>query len=213
MRTVSEREFLGCFPRFKRGDPDVVRELLAGAHLERIPAGVMLQLAGERCAAMQFLLSGETRVFKNSGTGREITLYEVQSGEICILNAASILANSPCPASARALTDLEMLRISPEAFIEMVHRHPAMRDFIFSSLNEMFTGMVELIDEIVFRKLDERLLEYLVEKSEDGRLETTHQIIADDLGTAREVVSRLLKNLEKDGRVQLGRGRIRLLRL
>lgn len=213
MSAISEAEFLSCFPRFKRGDPGVVRELLAWAHLEKIQAGVMLQLAGDHCAAMQFLLSGETRVFTISDTGREITLYEVQPGEICILNAASILANSPCPASARALTDLEMLRISPEAFVEMVHRHPAMRDFIFSSLNAMFTDMVELIDEIVFRKLDERLLEYLEEKSEDDRLETTHQIIADDLGTAREVVSRLLKDLEKQGRVQLGRGRIRLLPL
>ena len=86
-----------------------------------------------------------------------------------------------------------------------------MRDFVFSLLSERLGEVMELVNEVAFRRMDERLLEYLIEKSGDGVLLATHQKIASDLGTSREVVSRLLKDLERQGKLSLARNTISLL--
>jgi CRP/FNR family transcriptional regulator len=94
----------------------------------------------------------------------------------------------------------------------MVSDDETMREFVFTLLSRRLSGVMELVEEVAFGRMDERLTDYLVERSTNGRLETTHQKIANDLGTSREVVSRLLKDLERAGTVKLSRSEIMLLK-
>jgi CRP/FNR family transcriptional regulator len=106
-----------------------------------------------------------------------------------------------------------MLILSAEDFRKMITRYDELRNFTYQLISQNFSAIMALIEEIVFRKMDERLFEYLIVKSENGKLKTTHQKIASDLGTAREVVTRLLGDFEKKGRVHLSKNLIQLTNL
>ena len=154
-----------------------------------------------------------TRVFKIGQTGREITLYEIGPGETCILNASCILSGRTYPAHAVALSDITALMVPAEVFRRLVREHEEMRDFVFTLLSQRLTGVMELVEEIAFGRMDERLREYLIERSQNDRLEVTHQKVANDLGTSREVVSRILKDFERQGKLKLSRNTIHIDKL
>ena len=164
-----------------------------------------------RPSGCNFNRAGQKRIYKASPTGREITLYEIGRGEACILNAACVLSDTLSPVSAMAITDVSYLVIPAEDFKNLLSTYEEMRTFVFGAFGQRLVSILELISEVVFKKMDERLFDYLVEKSQDGVLSMTHQQIANDLGTAREVVSRLLKDFEKEGKIVLSRGHIRLI--
>ena len=205
-----EGQFLDAFPFFKGADEEIVREIVGKSSLVEIEAGTLLAREGQRCSEMSFHLSGEKRVYNTNDRGREITLYEVGGGEICIIQASCILAGQPVGVFAKALTPLRVLTVEADRFVDLIDAHPALRNFVFSSINLVLSDIIELVDEIVFRKMDSRLMDYLIKKSENDLLQATHQMIADDLGTAREVVSRLLKELERNGQVVASRNSVRL---
>lgn len=208
---MTPTDFLKAFPAFKKSPDGLVKELLSVSQTKSIPAGARIYAEGDACAAIAFVLSGEVRVFKIGQTGREITLYEIGPGETCILNASCILSGASYPAHAVTVSDAELLLVPSAAFHRMVDEQGEMRDFVFTLLSRRLAGVMELVEEVAFGRMDERLLDYLVEKSENDRLEATHQKIANDLGTSREVVSRLLKDFERKGRVGLSRNEITLL--
>jgi CRP/FNR family transcriptional regulator len=210
---MTKNEFFSSFTTFRNAPAGLVEGLLSVSRQQAIPAGKQIYSEGDACQAIALVLSGEIRVYKVGETGREITLYEIGPGETCILNASCILAGQSYPANAVTLTDVELLLVPSAAFRRLVDEHEAMRDFVFSLLSRRLSGVMELVEEVAFGRLDERLREYLVEKSENDTLETTHQKIANDLGTSREVVSRLLKDLERKQEVRLSRSSITLLKL
>ncbi len=205
-------DFLRAFPAFKKSADALVRELVSLGQTKNIPAGTQIYAEGGACPAIAFVLSGEVRVYKIGQTGREITLYEIGAGETCILNASCILSGTSYPAHASAVTEVEAMLVPSSAFRRLVDEREEMRDFVFTLLSQRLAGVMELVEEVAFGRMDERLEEYLVERSENGRLETTHQKIANDLGTSREVVSRLLKDFERKGLVGLSRNSIHLLK-
>jgi CRP/FNR family transcriptional regulator len=209
MKTLSEKEFTEIFPLFSRGS-DLVAELLSVSHYRAFPGDVLVYSEGDACSAIAFILSGRIRVYKMGESGREITLYEIGRGETCILNASCILSGMSYPANAVSIRGGGMLLVPAGDFRRFISRYEAMRDFVFTLLSERLTSVMTLIEEVAFGKMDLRLLNYLKEKSSDGTLRTTHQRIADDLGTSREVVSRLLKDFEREGKVILSRNLIRL---
>lgn len=211
MHSMTEQEFTAAFPAFRGAPEGLVREILSAATRRGFRAGSRVYAEGDSCAAIAFVLSGEIRVYKIGRSGREITLYEIGPGETCILNASCILAKQSYPAHATTLTDGEMLLIPSSLFRRLVQESEGMRNFVFSLLSLRLTQVMELVEEIAFGKMDERLMEYLIEKSEDDRLTVTHLKIANDLGTSREVVSRLLKDFERQGSVALARNEITLL--
>lgn len=207
---VTAEEFVSIFPRFRHQE-ELVTELLAQARQQAFAADTHLYWEGDACAAIAFLLAGEVRVYKYGESGREITLYGIGPGETCILNASCILGHNAYPANAVTVGAGEMLLIPAHEFRRLLGVHEAMRAFVFSILSERLTEVMELVHEVAFGRMDERLLEYLIEKSADGLLLATHQRIANDLGTSREVVSRLLKELERRGKVSLARNSVTLL--
>ena len=207
--TISE--FKRIFPAFRISPDGLVRELIDAGRRQRVPAAKQIYAEGDSCSAIAFVLSGEVRVYKVGQTGREITLYEIGPGETCILNASCILSGQNYPANAVTSTATELLLIPSEAFRRMVGAHEEIRDFVFTLLSRRLSGVMELVEEVAFGRMDERLRDYLVERSADDRLEATHQKIANDLGTSREVVSRILKEFERQGIVRLSRNEIALL--
>jgi CRP/FNR family transcriptional regulator len=213
MHTITEAQFLHVFPVFQKSPKELVEAILASGRLVAFKGKAVLYSEGDGCQGIGFLMSGEVRVFKTGVRGREITLYEVFPGETCILNASCILAGISYPANAAALSDGEALFIPEAVFRRLISEHEDLRKFIFRLFSNRLASIVELIEEVVFAKMDERLENYLLEKSENDRLFFSHQKIADDLGTSREVVSRLLKDFEKKGKVRLGRNLIEILAL
>jgi CRP/FNR family transcriptional regulator len=208
---MTNADFLKVFPAFRNCSDADIKELLDAGRHQAVPAGKQIYTEGDACSAIAFVLSGDIRVYKIGQTGREITLYEIGPGETCILNASCILSGKAYPANAVILSDANLFLVPSAEFRRLISEHEKVRDFIFTQLSQRLTGVMELVEEVAFGHMDERLLDYLVERSANNRLETTHQKIANDLGTSREVVSRLLKDLERKGRVQLSRNAVTLL--
>jgi CRP/FNR family transcriptional regulator len=208
---MEKREFIQTFPVFKNSPEALLRVLLSAGRRQVLSAGKRIYSEGDSCSAIALVLSGEIRVYKIGQSGREITLYEIGPGETCILNASCILAGQGYPAYAATVEETDLLLVPSAEFRRMVSVHEQMREFVFTLLSKRLSGVMELVEEVAFGRMDERLAEYLMERSSDGRLETTHQKIANDLGTSREVVSRLLKDLEHKGKVRLSRNEILLI--
>lgn len=205
-------QFCSTFPLFG-GHPDLVRDLLEQSRRLTVPAGTHLYWEGDACSGIAFLFSGEIRVYKCGESGREITLYEIGPGETCILNASCILGSNAYPANAATATEVELLLVPAQVFSRLLGVHEPLRAFVFSILSERLAEVMHLVNEVAFARMDQRLYDYLVEKSCDGVLQATHQKIANDLGSSREVISRLLKDLQLQGKVALARNEVRVTEL
>ncbi len=165
---------------------------------------------GQSCRQLALLEQGELRVFKTSATGRQITLYRVHPGRCCILSVTGVLANAPYPAQVEATKPSVLHTLSAESFRALFDAEPAVRAMVVSVTNELLSGLMTLVAEVAFRKMDERMAGLLLEAA--GRpMQTTHEQLAAHLGTAREVVSRLLENFRDDGLIRIERGAIEVL--
>jgi len=209
-RDVRVKRFLDIFPGFRQAPGDLTEKLVVSSRLQSFPAGQTLYLEGDRCSHIAFVLSGEIRVFKPGETGREITLYFIEPGETCILNASCIMGDMPYPANAVSNSAGEMLLLPGAAFRELIDAYDLMRTFVFSILSRRLATVMALIEEVAFGKMDQRLLDYLTKNARNGMLKITHQGIANDLGTSREVVSRILKDFERQNILELSRNLIRI---
>jgi CRP/FNR family transcriptional regulator len=209
---ISSEDFVKTFPPFQGSLRNLVQDLLAAGRQQSVPRDAPLYAEGDACSAIAFILSGGIRVYKIGDTGREITLYEIGPGETCILNASCILSGTTYPANAVTTSDVNLLLVPSPVFRRLVMEHEAMRDFVFTLLSRRLAAVMELVEEVAFGRMDQRLMDYLTEKSKDSSLETTHQKIANDLGTSREVISRLLKDFERKQQVKLSRNSITLVK-
>ncbi len=210
---MSKSMLLETFPAFRRWSPKLLSEIISSTKEVSLDRNLIMQQEGDTCPSIGFMLSGECRTFKLSETGREITLYETGPGEVCLLSIASVLSNSTFPAMAVASSDIDMLTLEADKFRELVNQYEEMRVFAFSSISHHLVNLLLLITETTFKTLDHRLVCYLIEKADGEQLVTTHQKIAADLGTAREVISRLLKDFERKGMLSLSRNCIRLINM
>jgi CRP/FNR family transcriptional regulator len=202
---------LAEFSFFEKLTAEEQRELVHVARPASLSAGAPFYAEGDELPYFALVLSGRLRVYKTSESGREMTLYHVEKGEPCLINMLCVFLGRPAMVSADAETDVEALLVSGETFRGLVKRSDGMRAFVFESMAERVVSVMTLTEEIVFRKTDERLADYLGRRFRSAEeIVVTHEEIAADLGTAREVVSRLLKELERAGALTLGRGRIRL---
>ena len=202
--------------RLQQAYPTLQDEQLIG---EILHAGVPMQLRagdticdlGQHCTHLALILRGRARVYELAGSGREITLYRVGTGECCILTASCIMSSQSFPAIASCEEDLEVMLIPAAQVDDFMVRFPVWRRFIWQLLADRLSGVLLLLEEVTFRRLDERIMRYLLERlqaSLTDELRLTHQAIADDLGSSREVVSRLLKDMQQRGILALSRGQI-----
>src|SRR3990170_8612261 len=194
-------------PLLRGADPELVREFEQAAHYARIPAGRDVFAEGDQVDAIALVISGVVRVYTIGETGREITLYRFGQGESCILTANAILSQQTFPAIATVERDAEAVMVPAETFRDWVKRYDRWRGFVFDLLSQRLSSMMEIVGEVAFRRLDRRVAELLVERSRTGEpIHITHQEIAAELGSSREVVSRLLEDFAERGWIRTGRG-------
>lgn len=184
-------------------------ERLAGA-VQPLCAPTGAAVFGERqpCHGFPFVMTGAVRVFKRAANGRELPLYRVLPGDSCIVTSGCLLARRDYNACGVAEGATELLLLAKPAFDELL-LHPPFREFIFGLFAERIADLMQLVEEIAFRKLDQRLANLLLGRGQ--RLHLTHQQLADELGSVREMVSRLLKSFAEQGLVRLGREQIEIL--
>ncbi len=201
-----------ALPFLRGADPAMVREFQQAAVLARLPAGRDVFIEGDSSEAIALLLSGVVRVYKIGETGREITLYRFGNGESCILTANAILSRQTFPAIATVEEAAEAVMIPADVFRDWVRRYDIWRDFVFNLLSQRLSSMMTTVDDVVFRRMDARVAAFLVEQAAgDNTLQITHQEIAAELGSSREVISRILESFAAEGLVRPGRGTIELL--
>jgi CRP/FNR family transcriptional regulator, anaerobic regulatory protein len=178
--------------------------------IRRVKGGDILYRDGDECSHLPLVISGELQLTKHAESGRGITLYRVDDGESCILSTLSILNADSFPAEARSNTSSTLCLIPADLLRRLIDTDQGWRQFVFATYHQRLSGLIALIEEVVFGKLDLRLAELLQKLGEgnDGNLQVTHQELAEELGSSREVVSRLLKDWERKGIVELYRGRI-----
>lgn len=213
MEAIQRERFLKIFPYFQKAPQALVENILSLSRYQKLPGKMLVKLEGDQCQDFVLMLSGEKRIFKMGGSGREITLYEIGSGDICVLNATCILSNTRLPANAATMNETEVLLLPGRHFLNLIAEYEEMRAFVHSHINAGFASIMALISEVVFGKMDERLIDFLIQKSEHGQLKKTHHEISKDLGTSREVISRLLKDFERRGMISLSRNSIKLQNL
>ena len=212
---AGKRETLDRIPFFTHAPPDLQRALMEAATVVRLEAGAYFLREGDSCANFAIIVSGKLRVFKLAEGGQEITLYHVGAGDVCPLNVSCVLSDRPVPAMARAEEDVEAILVPATTFRLWMAEHEALRTFVFEMFASRLSEVMSLVEEVAFRRMDQRLARrleelLLAEEGPHGSAEITHAEIAADLGTAREVVSRLLKEFERLGAISLSRGKIML---
>lgn len=212
-----KRDTLAKFPFYQHASPELQREIAASANVVRLESGAYFLREGDTCEHFAVLVSGRMRVFKLGERGHEITLYHVGPGEACPLNVSCILSDREVPAMARVEEDVEAIVVPATTFRTWMARHESLRTFVFMTFAARLSEMMSLVEEVAFRRMDQRLARRLhdvfASMRSEGKavaVEITHAELASDLGTAREVVSRLLKELERLGAITLSRGKISL---
>lgn len=191
---------------------DVTERLTRESRIIRLAPGTQVFAPGQQAANMLLVLDGTVRVQQTSDTGRDIFLYRVHAGESCILTTACMLADELYAAEAITETEVEAVAIPRQMFDELLTTSAKFRQFVFQSYARRIADLFSLIDDIVFHRVDVRLATRLLELAQEDRVATTHQALAVELGTAREVISRGLGEFQRRGWVETGRGAIRILK-
>ncbi|MBE9040522.1 Crp/Fnr family transcriptional regulator [Oscillatoriales cyanobacterium LEGE 11467] len=206
---------LPIFPFLANTAPQTKEAFCRQSQYLKLSAGQFICLEGDVCHHLALVLSGTARVYKMGNSGREITLYRIESGESCILTASCILSQQRFPAFAVAETAVEAIGISASRLRDWMTQDPTWQRYIFGLLSGRLTTVIEVVEEVAFHRMDVRISAYLLKMADSSGLpvQTTHEGIAQELGSSREVISRILKDLEKRGIVHLTRGNISILKL
>lgn len=176
--------------------------------------GEQLYEEGFPCPFVPFIVSGVVRVFKIGESGREITLYRVWPGQLCVLSSTCSVSDLQYPAIAEAEEDAVVYVVPGAAFRRMLHHSPELQELIFNLMSERLVELMRVVEEVAFQRVDLRLATRLLHETEPPRpavVSATHAHLAIELGTAREVISRILKDFERRGMLRLVRGKIEVL--
>ena len=203
------RKLLHRFPAFAQLPAGRLEALLDQSQVIHEPRGSVLFDAKQPCRGFPLLLEGSVRVTKSAPTGREILLYRVEPGQGCILSGGCLLGHSDYSATGTAEEDVTLVRIPPAPFQELLLQSQPFRRFVFGMYGDRLAEVMELVEQVAFRRLDARLAQLLIRRG--PVLEDTHQRLADQLGSVREIVSRLLRGFESRGWVRLERERVTVL--
>lgn len=201
----------GHYPVLKALPAAVAARAAQATTLMRVPAGTVLFDEHQACQGLPLVLAGTVRVVKVSPGGRELPLYRVTPGETCIVSSSCLLGQAQYTARGIATDEVE-LGLLPRPMFNELMEYPAFRDFVFHLFAERIAGLMHVVEEVAFRRLDQRLAALLLSRAKAGGdgIHATHQALADELGSVREMVSRLLKGFAEQGLVSLGRERIEI---
>jgi len=206
--------WLDYFPALKGVEDETWRQVANSAKELVLPANTVVFSDGDACDNYIMMLEGITRVYKTFENGREMLLCKLNTGETCSLNTSILLAGGRYPASAITETRCRAMIIPAEHFHQAFDQSRGFRDFVCSAFGRRIHDFILLLESIATRNVDVRMARWLIEnKSAGNHVEISHKALAFELGTAREVVSRHLKEFEENGMVKLSRANIELINL
>jgi CRP/FNR family transcriptional regulator, anaerobic regulatory protein len=209
---VTTDAILGLFDFYRLAAPESRAQLAAATTAVSLRKGAAFYREGDVCQHFGLVGRGDIRVFKGAATGREITLYHVRDGEPCLLNMLSVFLNRPAAASAVVEAETEAIVVPANVIRTWLSIHETVRTFVFEAMSVRLTDVMTLAVEVSIRRMDVRLASLLLRQADvNGAIHLTHDELATELGTAREVVSRLLKELERSGALHLGRGHVAIV--
>jgi CRP/FNR family transcriptional regulator len=196
------------YPVLAQLDPaELERVRATELRLVAVPAGTTLFEEGAPCAGFPMVLQGAVRVARGSPGGRQLELYRVTPGELCVVSTSCLFGQVPLQAHGLAVEPTELALLTPAGFGSLA-RHEAFRRFVFGIFADRLADLMALAEAVAFQRLDQRLAQALLGRGAVVAL--THQALADELGTVREIVTRLLKRFERAGWLRLGRERIEI---
>ncbi len=210
----STRVWLSAFPRLAGITDAAWLSASDAAQMMNFPAGTIMMRPGESSPGFILLAKGCVRIYERAQNGREIVLYRTQAGEVCLLTLANLLNNTTYSAEAIAEAEVHAIVIPLDDFHKAFAHSEEFRHVLFATLSQRLSGLMHLVGKVAFQRLDLRLaglLNQLFDERKTTCLYVTHQELAHELGTTREVTSRLLKEFEHMGCIRLRRGAVELL--
>ena len=204
------------FPFLERASAAFRDEFCDRVSLVQLPAGHLICHDGSPCALLPLVIAGTGRVYKLGEQGREITLYRVEPGQSCVVTASCILSGQTFPAFAECETEVEAIVARPAEVRRWMALSEPWREYIFGLIASRLQEVFGVLDAVLFQRLDRRLIAFLLSQqtaAPESAIRMTHQALAVELGSSREVISRVLKGLEEQGLLRTTRGLIELLDL
>ncbi|MFZ2266853.1 MAG: Crp/Fnr family transcriptional regulator [Azonexus sp.] len=195
---------LKLYPVLAGLPPAQLDALLQPQAVMQLPAGTQVFAEHQPCQGFPLLIAGSIKVIKLASNGRELMLYRVAPGGSCIISSSCLLGHTDYNARGIAETPLTLLALPLALFSSLMLQHAPFRDFVFHLFAERIGELMQLVEEVAFARLDQRLARLILARNE-AVLNVTHQQLADELGSVREIVSRLLKGFAAQGLVTLGR--------
>ncbi len=204
------RRVAATFPDLAGVSPPTLERIARNAVYRKVPAGTVMFSAHSPCAGFPLVLAGGVRVVQRYANGRELQLYRIKAGESCLLSGSCLLGKTDYAASGIADETLELLVLPAAEFHALVAEDEAFRTYVFGLYGERLATLLHLVEAIAHHKLDQRLAALLAARVDAGSstIHATHQSLADELGSVREIVTRLLRSFEDRGWVELGREKI-----
>ncbi len=206
-------EFTDYFPVWTRLTPEQQRKLTAAVTKKQFPKGSVAHRGSLDCTGLLLVESGQLRVYILSDEGREITLYRLFARDMCLFSAACMMRDIQFEITVEAERDTTAWMIPPETYKELMEASAAVANYTNEMMSSRFSEVMWLLEQIMWRSFDKRLADFLLQESvleENAVLNLTHERIANHLGTAREVVTRMLRYFQSEGMVKLSRGSVEL---
>lgn len=202
--------FIEDFKGFTEKEIEMIEN---GAYLQSVDAGVTLHSSGSSCSSVYFVVKGRIRLYRTLPNGKEITLYRIRENEMCLFSMSCILDHMPLDAIAYVEKPTELLVFPEDVIMTLMDQNKEFRNFLFRRVLKSLSEVMYLVEELTFQNMNQRLARYLIMQSQENKkypmkIKNTHEEIALELGTAREVISRLLKEFEMESIVTLSRGMI-----
>lgn len=207
-----KRTFEAAFPIWDKMEKPQQDLLMSSSTLKKVDSGVMVH-SGKECLGLLLIKSGQLRAYMMSETGKEVTLFRMFEGDVCLFTASCVINSLDFDVLIEAETETEFWIIPPEVYRKVMEESLPLATFINDLMAARFSDIMWLMEQIVFKSMDERLCAFLLDESTllgSDILTVTHEKIANHLGSAREVITRLLKYLQDEGLVLLNRGSIEI---
>ena len=206
--------FQDCFPIWDRLDADQQARILGNLVFRSVGKGTILHNGNADCTGLLLVKSGQLRAYIRSDEGREITIYRLFDRDLCLLSASCIMRSIQFEVTIEAEKDTELWVISPEVYQSLMEVSAPVANYTNELMASRFSEVMWLMEQVMWKSLDKRLAAFLLEEAaiEGTRaLKITHEIIANHLGSHREVVTRMLRYFQSEGMVRLSRGMVQLL--
>ena len=211
MSGTNWRQFL---PELEKSADSEVCQLFDNSSVVTLAADHTVFHQGDACSNYLIILDGKVKVFTRAENGREILLYRLFTGDSCVITTSCLFGNKNYPAEGKTETPVTALAIPVTQFNQAVQRSTTFRELVFSAFSSHLSELITLVEEVAFGKIDVRLAKHLIGQCDENNiLASTHQNIATELGSAREVISRQLKELESKGYIKISRGNIEIIDL